>query len=162
MTASKLCGSWWRAAVTPASSSGAASPMTWTTRRRKVNEHAEQLRRESRTDWFGAVYDLDRSTFLAPVGVRNSDQELDLRLRNAAAQTCQHLSRRHGREHPAFGCLALGARACGASRAGPECVRLRLHPHSVRGQVPRAGPREGAIGPSLADGQLRRSRRSQG
>jgi len=45
-------------------------------------------------------------------------------------------SRRHGRAHPAFGCLALGARACGASRAGPECVRLRLHPHSVRGQVP--------------------------
>jgi hypothetical protein len=58
------------------------------------------------------------------VGVRNSDQELDLRLRNAAAQTCQHLSRRHGRGHPAIGCLALGARACGASRAGPECVRL--------------------------------------
>jgi hypothetical protein len=25
-----------------------------------------------------------------------------------------------------------------SSRAGPECVRLRLHPHSVRGQVPRA------------------------
>ena len=46
-------------------------------------------------------------------------------------------SRRHGREHPAFGCLALGARACGASSAGPECVRLRPHPHSVRGQVPR-------------------------
>jgi hypothetical protein len=23
-----------------------------------------------------------------------------------------------------------------SSRAGPECVRLRLHPHSVRGQVP--------------------------
>ena len=26
-----------------------------------------------------------------PVGVRNSDQVLDLRLRNATAQTCQHL-----------------------------------------------------------------------
>jgi hypothetical protein len=37
---------------------------------------------------------------------------------------------------------------------GPECIRLRLHPHSVRGQVPRAGPREGAISPSLAGGQL--------
>jgi hypothetical protein len=45
------------------------------------------------------------------VGVRNSDQALDLRLRNAAAQTCHQLSRRHEHEHPAFGCLALGARA---------------------------------------------------
>jgi hypothetical protein len=70
-----------------------------------------------------------------PVGVRNSDQELDLRLRNATAQTCQHLSRRHGREHPAFGCLALG-RGMRSSRAGPECVRLRLHPHSVPGRCP--------------------------
>jgi hypothetical protein len=92
-----------------------------------------------------------------PVAVRNSDQGLDLRLRNAAAQTCQHFSRRHGGGHPAFfGCHALGARACGASRAGPECVRLRPHPHSVRGQVPRARTREGAIGPSLAGGQLGR------
>jgi hypothetical protein len=49
----------------------------------------------------------------------------------------------------------------GASRAGPEGVRLRLHPHSVRGQVPEA-PLEDAIGPSLAGGQVRRSRRSQG
>ena len=31
----------------------------------KVNEHAERLRGEGRTDWFGAVYDLDRPTIIA-------------------------------------------------------------------------------------------------
>ena len=31
----------------------------------KVNEHAERLRRESRTDWFGVVLDLDRPTVIA-------------------------------------------------------------------------------------------------
>ena len=34
----------------------------------KVNEHAERLRGEGRTDWFGAVYDLDRPTIIAPPG----------------------------------------------------------------------------------------------
>lgn len=34
----------------------------------KVNEHAERLRRESRIDWFGAVYDLERPTIIAPPG----------------------------------------------------------------------------------------------
>ena len=34
----------------------------------KVNEHAERLRREGRIDWFGAVYDLDRPTIIAPPG----------------------------------------------------------------------------------------------
>jgi hypothetical protein len=34
----------------------------------KVNEHAERLRREGRTDWFGAVYDLERPTIIAPPG----------------------------------------------------------------------------------------------
>jgi hypothetical protein len=31
-----------------------------------VNECAERLRREGRTDWFGFVLDLDRPTVLAP------------------------------------------------------------------------------------------------
>lgn len=34
----------------------------------KVNEHAERLRREGRTDWFGLVLDLDRPTIIAPPG----------------------------------------------------------------------------------------------
>jgi hypothetical protein len=42
------------------------------------------------------------------VGVKNSDQELDLRLRNAARRRASTFSGRHGREHPASGCLALG------------------------------------------------------
>jgi len=33
-----------------------------------VNEHAERLRREGRTDWFGFVLDLDRPTVIAPAG----------------------------------------------------------------------------------------------
>jgi hypothetical protein len=31
-----------------------------------VNEHAERLRREGRTDWFGFVLDLDRPSVIAP------------------------------------------------------------------------------------------------
>ena len=31
-----------------------------------VNEHAERLRGEGRTDWFGFVLDLDRPTVIAP------------------------------------------------------------------------------------------------
>ena len=34
----------------------------------KVNKHAERLRREGRTDWFGFVLDLDRPTTIAPPG----------------------------------------------------------------------------------------------
>ena len=34
----------------------------------KMNEHAERLRREGRTDWFGFVLDLDRPTVIAPPG----------------------------------------------------------------------------------------------
>jgi hypothetical protein len=34
----------------------------------KVDEHAERLRREHRTDWFGAVYDLERPAIIAPPG----------------------------------------------------------------------------------------------
>ena len=34
----------------------------------KGNEHAERLRGEGRTDWFGAVYDLNRPTIIAPPG----------------------------------------------------------------------------------------------
>jgi hypothetical protein len=34
----------------------------------KVNEHAERLRREGRTDWFGFVLDLDRPTVIAAPG----------------------------------------------------------------------------------------------
>jgi hypothetical protein len=34
----------------------------------KVNEHADRLRGEGRTDWFGAVYDLNRPTVIAPPG----------------------------------------------------------------------------------------------
>jgi hypothetical protein len=33
-----------------------------------VNEHAERLRREGRTDWFGFVLDLDRPTVITPPG----------------------------------------------------------------------------------------------
>jgi hypothetical protein len=33
-----------------------------------VNEHAERLRREGRTDWFGFVLDLDRPTVIASPG----------------------------------------------------------------------------------------------
>jgi len=33
-----------------------------------VNEHAERLRREGRTDWFGFVLDLDRPTVISPPG----------------------------------------------------------------------------------------------
>lgn len=47
--------------------------------------------------------------FLDRVGVRNNDQVLDLRLRNATAQTCQRLFGGHGRGHRGFGSLALGA-----------------------------------------------------
>ena len=36
-----------------------------------VNEHAELLRREGRTDWFGFVLDLDRPTVIAPPGSTN-------------------------------------------------------------------------------------------
>ena len=36
--------------------------------RARVNEHAERLRRKSRTDWFGFVLDLDRPTVIAPPG----------------------------------------------------------------------------------------------
>jgi hypothetical protein len=34
----------------------------------KVNERAERLRCEGRTDWFGFVLDLDRPTVIAPPG----------------------------------------------------------------------------------------------
>ena len=34
----------------------------------KVNELAERLRREGRTDWFGFVLDLDRPTVISPPG----------------------------------------------------------------------------------------------
>lgn len=34
----------------------------------KVNEHAERLRREGRTDWLGFVLDLDQPTVIAPPG----------------------------------------------------------------------------------------------
>ena len=43
-----------------------------------------------------------------PVGVKNSDQELDLRLRKAARRRASTFSGRYGREHRAFGCLAWG------------------------------------------------------
>ena len=108
-------------------------------------------RSKGRRTWSGASS--SKACHSKPVGVRNSDQGLALRLRNAAAQTSQHLSRRHGREHPAFGCLALGAKVCGASRDRPECVRLNFICIRFAGRCPR-GHREGAIGPSLAGGQL--------
>ena len=71
-----------------------------------------------------------------PVGVKNSDQELDLRLRKAARRRASTFSGRYGREHRAFGCLAWGRGHCGAPRAGPECVRLSLIHIRFRGQVP--------------------------
>ena len=36
--------------------------------RARVSEHAERLRRKSRTDWFGFVLDLDRPTVIGPPG----------------------------------------------------------------------------------------------
>ena len=74
---------------------------------------------------------------LCPVGVRNSDQELDLRLRNAAAQTCQHLSGRHGRKHPAFGC------AVGLAAAAMQEFPQPLGTHA-----------EGLLGPSQWEPRL--------
>ena len=32
----------------------------------KVNEHADQLRRQGRTDWIGFIFDLDRPTLMSP------------------------------------------------------------------------------------------------
>ena len=33
-----------------------------------MNEHAERLRREGRTDWFGVVLALDQPTLISPPG----------------------------------------------------------------------------------------------
>jgi hypothetical protein len=96
------------------------------------------------------------------VGVRNSDQGLDLRLRNAAAQTCQYLSRAPRTRTSGLRLPCLGARHAelpGLDLSASDSDFILI---PVRGQVPRPGPPEGPIGPSLAGGQLGRSRRSQG
>jgi len=87
-----------------------------------------------------------RRSDMAPVGVRNSDQVLDLRLRNATAQTCQHLLGARDAGIRASVPLPWGRTALEGMRATRPDLRASDSGLSTFGSRDgRAGPRAGAI-----------------